>query len=58
MDYVKAGGVVLMKFTTQAWLISLFYDCPPGLGLHCPNEVRFIRMISEIGTNPNNEHMY
>ena len=28
-----------MKFTTQAWLLSLFYDCPKGLGIHCPTEV-------------------
>ena len=39
MDYVKAGGMVQMKFTTQSWLISLFYDCPPNLGIHCPNNV-------------------
>lgn len=20
----------------QSWLVSLYLDCPPGLGLHCP----------------------
>lgn len=38
---MKAGGVVQMKFTTQSWLLSLFYDCPPGLGIHCPTQVCF-----------------
>ena len=28
-----------MAFTTQAWLLSLFFDCPTGLGIHCPTEV-------------------
>ena len=28
-----------MRFTTQAYLISLFYDCPIGLGIHCPTQV-------------------
>lgn len=37
--YEKEGGNVQMRFTTQAWLLSLFYDCPPGLGIHCPSEV-------------------
>ena len=22
----------------QSWLIAMFLDCPPGMGLHCPNE--------------------
>ena len=23
----------------QSWLVSLFLDCPPGLGYHCPSPV-------------------
>jgi hypothetical protein len=23
-------------YTTHAYLLSLFLDCPPGMGLHCP----------------------
>lgn len=37
--YEQEGTNVQMKFTTQAWLLSLFYDCPKGLGIHCPTEV-------------------
>lgn len=26
-----------LKFMTQSYLVSLFLDCPSGMGLHCPN---------------------
>ena len=26
-----------LHWMTQAYLVSLYLDCPPGLGLHCPN---------------------
>lgn len=32
-----AGGPERYIYTTHSWLISLFFDCPAGLGLHCPN---------------------
>ncbi|KAK8811442.1 hypothetical protein WA158_003176 [Blastocystis sp. Blastoise] len=38
MKRKQAGGIAQMKFTTQAYLISLFYDCPQNAGFHCPNE--------------------
>ncbi|WIA20109.1 hypothetical protein OEZ85_005961 [Tetradesmus obliquus] len=25
------------RYLTHSWLISLFFDCPPGLGVKCPN---------------------
>lgn len=25
-------------YTTHAWLLSLFFDCPTGIGLECPDE--------------------
>jgi hypothetical protein len=25
------------RYTTHSWLLSLFLDCPPGMGLLCPN---------------------
>jgi hypothetical protein len=24
-------------YLTHSWLISLFFDCPPGLNVRCPN---------------------
>ena len=30
------GGPERLKWMTQSYLISLFLDCPPGIGLHCP----------------------
>lgn len=47
MKYEKTGSNVQMKFTTQSWLISLFYDCPQGLGIHCPSKV-FYSWMSEV----------
>jgi len=26
-----------LKWMTQSWIISLYLNCPPNLGLHCPN---------------------
>lgn len=26
-----------LKFMAQSWLVSLYLDCPAGLGLHCPS---------------------
>ena len=31
------GGEEQLVFTTHAYLLSLFLDCPLGRGLHCPN---------------------
>lgn len=30
----KSGGI---RAHLQAYLISLYMDCPPGMGLHCPS---------------------
>jgi hypothetical protein len=30
------GGPARLKWMTQSYLVSLFLDCPPGIGLHCP----------------------
>lgn len=26
-------------YTAHAFIVSLYLDCPPGMGLHCPTEV-------------------
>merc|ERR1711923_608342 len=26
------------SWMTQSWLISMYFDCPPGFGLHCPTQ--------------------
>ena len=31
-------GAGPLKWMTFSWLISLFFDCPPGMLLHCPNK--------------------
>lgn len=35
----KRGGVERLVYTTQPWLLSLYFDCPPHLfgEIHCPN---------------------
>ena len=32
----ERGGEEQLVFTTHAYVLSLFLDCPPGRGLHCP----------------------
>lgn len=31
------GGEDRFKFMTHSWLVSMYLDCPVGLGFHCPN---------------------
>lgn len=37
----KAGATLFanrkLNFMFQAWIVSMFLNCPPDLGLHCPN---------------------
>ena len=32
------GGEERLVFTTHSYLVSLYLDCPPNMGLHCPSE--------------------
>lgn len=36
MDRVSPHGDRYI-YTSHSFLLSLFLDCPPGMGLHCPN---------------------
>eukprot|EP00698_Gefionella_okellyi_P013605 TRINITY_DN3736_c0_g1_i1.p1 TRINITY_DN3736_c0_g1~~TRINITY_DN3736_c0_g1_i1.p1 ORF type:complete len:789 (-),score=169.87 TRINITY_DN3736_c0_g1_i1:1170-3536(-) len=27
-----------LRFMTQSYLVSLYLDCPPSMGIHCPND--------------------
>ena len=31
------GGAERLRWMTHTYLVSLFLDCPPNMGLHCPN---------------------
>lgn len=35
-------------YTTHAWLLSLFFDCPPGIGLECPDEAAVAELDAAI----------
>ncbi|BDA48441.1 hypothetical protein COCOBI_12-1200 [Coccomyxa sp. Obi] len=35
----KRGGNQRLKYLTHSWLISMFLDCPPELGFHCPSAI-------------------
>ena len=32
------GGKERLVFTTHSYLVSLYMDCPPNMGIHCPTE--------------------
>ena len=34
----KSGGKECLVFTTHSYLVSLYLDCPPNMGLHCPSD--------------------
>ena len=40
--------------TTQSWLVSLFLDCPPGLGYHCPSPV--MKEVSRLAAVEGSRH--
>ena len=35
-------------YTTQPWLISLYLECPPNSGLHCPSKEEKDRFLDSI----------
>jgi hypothetical protein len=35
-DAMRAAGPDRMVYTTKAWLVSLYLDCPPNMGFRCP----------------------
>ena len=35
---LREGGLQRLVFTTHTYLVSLFLDCPPSMGLHCPSD--------------------
>ncbi|CAL8470098.1 g9640 [Coccomyxa elongata] len=34
----ELDGLESMKYMTHSWLVSLFLDCPPDLGIDCPDD--------------------
>ena len=39
-DLRKLGGKERLVFTTHPFLVHLYYNCYPALGLHCPSQVQ------------------
>jgi len=37
-NLTQLGGPEQLKWITQGWIVSLYVDCLPALGLHCPSE--------------------
>jgi hypothetical protein len=35
-------------YTTHSYLLSLFLDCPTGMGLHCPNSTTTAAVVDAI----------
>jgi len=36
-EELRSRGDDRLIYTTKAWLVSLYFDCPPGMGFRCPN---------------------
>ncbi|KAK9915574.1 hypothetical protein WJX75_001002 [Coccomyxa subellipsoidea] len=34
----QLGGPERMKYMTHSYLVSLFFNCPPNMGINCPND--------------------
>lgn len=37
-DWMDVVGSDRFIYTTQPYILSLYLDCHPGMGLHCPGE--------------------
>lgn len=49
-ELVKSGRKERLVFTTHAYLVYLYLNCPPNMGIHCPNASsvnRFLKAVSE-----------
>ncbi|MEW5303240.1 MAG: hypothetical protein WDW36_005948 [Sanguina aurantia] len=46
----RSSGTITDTFvyTTHAWLLSLFFDCPPGIGLECPDDAAVAELDAAI----------
>jgi len=45
-------------WTTQSWLVSLYRDCPPGLGLACPNATDLLAFEAAVGAGDITWHAF
>ena len=49
-ELIKTGHKERLVFTTHAYLVYLYVNCPPNMGIHCPNEsslASFLKAISD-----------
>ena len=37
-----------LNFMFQSWVLSMFFHCPPNLGLHCPNATSKVNIRAAI----------
>lgn len=46
----RSSGTITDTFvyTTHAWLLSLFFDCPSGIGLECPDDAAVAELDAAI----------
>ena len=49
-ELAKSGQKERLVFTTHTYLVYLYLNCPPNMGIHCPNASsvnRFLKAVSE-----------
>ena len=49
--YSGNPGAGALKWMTFSWLISLFFDCPPNMGLHCPTKGQVTNISNAIANH-------
>lgn len=42
------GGPERLRWMTHTYLVSLFLDCPPKMGLHCPNKTAIANFTTAV----------
>ena len=48
----KPGEPPVFKYTSHAWLLDLFFDCPRHLGLNCPTAAAAAAGRHQLGVTP------
>ena len=44
------GSPDKLNFMFQSWVVSMYLDCPTGMGLHCPNSTHVAAFESAVKT--------
>jgi hypothetical protein len=52
------GGPERLRWMTHTYLVSLFLNCPPGMGLQCPNKAAIVNFTAAVAAGDITWHAF